>query len=105
MRQLPYYSQEPIVCLDENPYQLLGNKRSPINASWLDQAEIETGIYISQCLGKRRIDNMEKLKKGTAAWNKGVNKQGLKFDWKFTTTKAQEKFKCCRFNLIHNMAG
>jgi len=204
--ELPYNPQEPIICLDEKPYQLLGNKRlpismkkngsirktdyeyqrngtvniycavepkigkhytvvtekkkgsdfarmlkyladfykdvkvihlvmdnycthtmksltdyfgeiegkklwdrfqvhyTPVHASWLDQAEIEIGIYSSQCLGKRRIDNIEKLKKETSAWNKRVNKQRLKFDWKFTTTKAREKFKYCRLNLIHNIA-
>jgi hypothetical protein len=77
---------------------------TPVHASWLDQAEIEIGIYSSQCLGKRRVDNIEELKKETAAWNKSVNKKRLKFDWRFTTTKAREKFKYCRLNLSQNIA-
>jgi hypothetical protein len=77
---------------------------TPVHASWLDQAEIEIGIYSSQCLGKRRIDTIEKLKKETAAWNKRVNKKKLKFEWRFTTTKAREKFKYSRLNLSQNKA-
>ena len=77
---------------------------TPVHASWLDQEEIEIGIYSSQCLGKRRIDTLEKLKKETGAWNKRVNEQKLRFDWKFTTSKARKKFKYNRLNLSHNIA-
>lgn len=66
---------------------------TPKHASWLDQAEIEIGIYSRQCLGKSRIGCINELRKKTNAWNKKVNKKKLKINWKFTTKKAREKFK------------
>jgi hypothetical protein len=66
---------------------------TPVHASWLDQAEIEIGIYSSQCLGKRRISTIEQLKKETTAWNAAVNRKKLKISWNFTTKKARKKFK------------
>jgi hypothetical protein len=35
---------------------------TPKHASWLNQAEIEIGIFSRQCLGKRRIGDMETLR-------------------------------------------
>lgn len=66
---------------------------TPKHASWLDQAEIEIGIYSRQCLGKERIGNIDELRKKTNLWNKQVNKKKLKINWKFTTKEAREKFK------------
>ena len=66
---------------------------TPKHASWLDQAEIEIGIYSRQCLGKSRIGHIDELRKKTNSWNKEVNKKKLKINWQFTTTKAREKFK------------
>ena len=66
---------------------------TPKNASWLDQAEIEIGIYTKQCLGKNRISSIEELRERTNLWNKEVNKKKLKIQWKFTTKEARKKFK------------
>ena len=66
---------------------------TPKHASWLNQAEIEIGIYSSQCLGRSRIGTIDELRKRTNAWNKEVNKKKLKINWKFTTKKARGKFK------------
>lgn len=30
MYELPYNPQRPVVCMDEKPYQLLGEARSPL---------------------------------------------------------------------------
>jgi hypothetical protein len=65
---------------------------TPKHASWLDQAEIEIGIYSCQCLGKSRIGSIDELRKRTNAWNKRVNKKNLKINWKFTTKEARTKF-------------
>lgn len=73
---------------------------TPKHASWLDQAEIEIGIYSRQCLGKIRISNIDELRKRTNAWNKMVNKKKLKIKWEFTTKKAREKFQYQRELLI-----
>jgi len=69
---------------------------TPKHGSWLDQAEIEIGIYSKQCLGKRRIRSIEVLKKETAAWRRSVNKQKLVINWKFTVAKARKKFRDSR---------
>lgn len=65
---------------------------TPKHASWLDQAEIEIGIYSRQCLGKSRVGDIDELRKRTNAWNKEVNRKKLMINWQFTTKKAREKF-------------
>ena len=66
---------------------------TPKHASWLDQAEIEIGIYSRQCLGKNRIGDIDELRKKTNAWNKEANKKKLKINWQFTTKDARKKFR------------
>lgn len=66
---------------------------TPKHASWLNQAEIEIGVFSKQCIGKRRIKDIDTLTKEARAWNKYANKNKWKIDWKFTTKKAREKFK------------
>lgn len=66
---------------------------TPKHASWLDQAEIEIGIYSRQCLGKSRIGSVDELRKRTNSWNKAVNKKKATISWNFTTKAAREKFK------------
>jgi hypothetical protein len=66
---------------------------TPKHASWLDQAEIEIGIFSRQCLGKDRIGDIASLRKRAAAWNRRVNRQRLKINWTFTVEKARQKFK------------
>ena len=66
---------------------------TPKHGSWLNQAEIEIGIFSRQCLGKDRIGDIQTLRGRTAPWNRRVNRQKLKFNWKFTIEKARQKFK------------
>ncbi|WP_230391701.1 MULTISPECIES: IS630 family transposase [unclassified Oceanispirochaeta] len=66
---------------------------TPKHASWLDQAEIEIGIMNRQCLGGKRFPNIEILRKNVNAWKNRMNKQKVKFDWKFTFKKAKIKFR------------
>jgi len=66
---------------------------TPKHASWLNQAEIEIGIYSRQCIGKSRVSSIKELRDKTNAWNKDVNKKKIKVNWKFTTKDAREKFK------------
>jgi hypothetical protein len=65
---------------------------TPVNASWLDQAEIAIGLYSRQCLGKERIPDIETLRKKTKAWNKAINRKKVKINWGFTVEKARKKF-------------
>jgi hypothetical protein len=65
---------------------------TPKHGSWLNQAEIEIGIFSRQCLGKRRIPNVEILRREARAWNRGINRRRVKIDWKFDRKSARRKF-------------
>jgi hypothetical protein len=47
---------------------------TPRHGSWLNQAEIEIGMLSRQCLGKRRIPDLETLRWHVAAWNRRMNR-------------------------------
>lgn len=65
---------------------------TPKHGSWLDIAEIELGILSRQCLSQR-IDNIEKLREETAAWEKRRDQAEAKVNWQFTTADARTKLK------------
>jgi len=65
---------------------------TPKHGSWLDMAEIELGILGRQCLS-RRIDNVDDLKRETAAWNAARNAVGTRVNWQFTTADARIKLR------------
>jgi len=72
---------------------------TPTHGSWLNQAEIEIGLFSRQCLGKRRIPSLKILKAEARAWNRRLNRDRLKIDWKFDRRAARRKFgyKCQSF--------
>ncbi len=43
---------------------------TPTHGSWLNQAEIEIGIFSRQCLGTRRIPDLKTLRRESRAWNR-----------------------------------
>src|SRR5215831_10001019 len=43
---------------------------TPNHGSWLNQAEIEIGIFSRQCLGRRRIPDLKTLRQEAKAWNR-----------------------------------
>jgi hypothetical protein len=65
---------------------------TPKHGSWLNQAEIEIGIFSRQCLGKRRIPNLASLRREAKAWNRRVNRDRVKITWKFDRKAARRKF-------------
>ena len=65
---------------------------TPVNASWLNMAEIAINMYSRQCLGKSRIPDIELLRKKTKSWNAAANRNKLSINWKFTRKKSREKF-------------
>jgi hypothetical protein len=65
---------------------------TPKHGSWLDQAEIEISLFSRQCLGKRRIPDLPTLTREARAWNRRVNRNHIKINWKFTRKKARNKF-------------
>jgi hypothetical protein len=65
---------------------------TPTHGSWLNQAEIEIGIFSRQCLGSRRIPDLETLRREARAWNRRINRARTKINWKFDRKKARRKF-------------
>jgi hypothetical protein len=65
---------------------------TPKHGSWLNMAEIELNVLISQCLN-RRIDDIEIVRKQTSAWQEHRNNKGAKVNWQFTTKDARIKLK------------
>ena len=65
---------------------------TPTHGSWLNQAEIEIGIFSRQCLGVRRIPNLTILRREVRAWNRRTNRAGTKIQWQFTRKKARHTF-------------
>jgi hypothetical protein len=65
---------------------------TPTHGSWLNQAEIEIGIFSRQCLGSRRIPSLKALRQEARAWNRRVSRDRLKINWKFDRRSARRKF-------------
>ena len=65
---------------------------TPNHGSWLNQAEIELGLYPRQCLGQRRISDLGLLQRETNAWNRQANRQRTKINWRFTRRRARKSF-------------
>jgi len=63
---------------------------TPKHGSWLNMAEIELNVLIGQCL-KRRIDDIEIVKKEVMAWQNFRNNKDAKVNWQFTTEDARIK--------------
>jgi hypothetical protein len=65
---------------------------TPTHGSWLNQAEIEIGMFCRQCLGSRRIPDLKILRRETRAWNRRVNRARTRINWKFDRKAARRKF-------------
>jgi hypothetical protein len=65
---------------------------TPKHGSWLNQAEIEIGIFNRQCLGKRRIPDLKTLRREARAWNRRMNRNRVKINWTFDRKSARRKF-------------
>ena len=51
---------------------------TPTHGSWLNQAEIEIGMFARQSLGRRRIPDLKTLRRESRAWNRRVNRDRTK---------------------------
>lgn len=65
---------------------------TPKHGSWLNVAEIELNVMISQCLD-RRIDTIEELREEVSAWQANRDQLQAKVDWQFTAQDARIKLK------------
>lgn len=65
---------------------------TPVHGSWLNIAEIELSVMSKQCT-KRRLPNMETLKKEIMAWTKERNNKKAGINWRFRTDDARIRLK------------
>ena len=65
---------------------------TPRHGSWLNQAEIEIGLFARQCLGKRRIPTLPHLQRESNAWNGRMNRDKVAINRQFTRQKARQTF-------------
>jgi hypothetical protein len=65
---------------------------TPKHGSWLNQAEIEIGLFSRQCLGSRRIPDLKTLRRESRAWNCRMNRDCIKINWKFDRRTARRTF-------------
>jgi hypothetical protein len=65
---------------------------TPTHGSWLNQAEIEIGILSRQCLGTRRIPDLKILRSEVKAWNRQMNRNRTRINWKFDRRAARRQF-------------
>ena len=65
---------------------------TPTHGSWLNQAEIEIGILSRQCLGNRRIPDLKRLRTEVRAWNRQMNRNRTRINWRFDRKAARRQF-------------
>lgn len=65
---------------------------TPKHGSWLNQAEIEIGLFARQCLGNRRIPDLKRLRRQSCAWNRREGHDQIKINWQFDRRAARRKF-------------
>ena len=66
---------------------------TPKHGSWLNRAECDLSSLAAQCLGSRRIADINLLNRELEAWNIRRNNSQKGVDWQFTTTDARHKLK------------
>ena len=66
---------------------------TPTHGSWLNQAEIEIGLFTRQCLGRRRIPDLKTLRRESRAWNRQINRARTQIKWRFDRKTARQKFR------------
>jgi transposase len=65
---------------------------TPPHGSWLNQAEIEIGLFSRQCLGTRRLPDLKTLRREAKAWNKDTNRRRVRINWRFDRRSARRTF-------------
>jgi len=65
---------------------------TPERGSWLNIAECELSVFVTQCLDQR-IPDMATLIREAAAWEERRNKACSKVVWQFTAADARIKLK------------
>ena len=66
---------------------------TPKHGNWLNIAEIELSSLTAQCLGKRRIPNINILNTELSVWYTQRNHNQKGVNWQFTAGTARDKLK------------
>ena len=66
---------------------------TPKHGSWLNVAECELSCLTSQCVGDRRIGDLDFLCSEIATWSKKTNQKQRGVDWQFKVADARIKLK------------
>jgi hypothetical protein len=66
---------------------------TPKHASWLNQAEIQIGMFSRECLGNRRLAAIEILEAEAEAWAAEANLLRRRINWTFSRSDARKKFR------------
>lgn len=66
---------------------------TPVQGSWLNAVEVESSVFVRQCLGRRRIGSVEALHREAGAWAKRRNAEGGTVVWQMTTEDARTKLR------------
>lgn len=65
---------------------------TPKHGSWLNMAETELSILVTQCL-EERMESRERLETQVAAWESDRNAKACRVNWRFTTQDARIRLK------------
>jgi hypothetical protein len=95
--ETPYDSTCPVICMDEQPVQLVRGTRQPIAAT-KDHArrvdyENELSSMTRQCLNDRRIGESGILQEEIAEWSLDVSSTQSGVDWRMEIDDARCKIK------------
>jgi hypothetical protein len=66
---------------------------TPKHGSWLNITEIELSALGRQCLGTRRIPDLDMLREELKPWYQSRNEKQCSVDWRFSTDDARIKLK------------
>jgi hypothetical protein len=77
---------------------------TPTHGSCLNQAEIEIGLFSSQCLGTRRIPDQNTLNRESRAWNRDANHRRTRINWNFDRKAATRQFGYKRKSIMRSLA-
>ena len=66
---------------------------TPKHGSWLNAAEMEASLVSRECLGSRRIADIDTLKREVAVWNRGADKRRRRIKWRFRVSDARRVFR------------
>jgi DDE superfamily endonuclease len=66
---------------------------TPLHGSWLNMVEIELSVLANQCQNRRRIGDIDQLRREIAAWEQARNAQRATVQWRFTPSAARIKLK------------